>query len=64
MVPLTAGLVVPPASTEVMLAVAMAAPAVPFAGPVAVTVGEALTIVSDMPAPQLEVAVLLLVSPP
>ena len=65
MVPLTAGAVVPPASTELMLAAVMAVPIVPLAGPVAVTVGENLaTTVSDIAAPQVEVAVLLLASPP
>ena len=53
------------ASTEEMLAVVMAVPAVPVPGPVAVIVGAALaTTVSDIPEPQVEVAVLLLVSPP
>ena len=65
MVPVAAGAVVPPARTELMLVVAMAVPAVPVAGPVAVTVGENLaTTVSDMVPPQVEVAVLLLASPP
>ena len=54
-----------PASTELMLVVAMAVPAVPVAGPVVVRVGAALpTTVSDIVAPQVEVAVLLLASPP
>ena len=48
-VPVAAGVVVPPARTELMLAVAMAVPAVPVPGPAAVTVGENLaTTVSDM----------------
>ena len=43
----------------------MAVPIVPVAGPVAVRVGDALaTTVSDIVAPQVEVAVLLLASPP
>ena len=43
----------------------MAVPAVPFAGPLAVTVGDALAItVSDMPEPQVLAAVLLFPSPP
>ena len=50
---------------ELMLVVVMAVPIVPVAGPVAVRVGDALaTTVSDIVAPQAEVAVLLLVSPP
>ena len=65
MVPLTAGAVVPPASTELMLVAVMAVPIVPVPGPVAVSVGEALeTVVSDIPAPQVDVAALLFVSPP
>ena len=53
------------ASAELMLAVVMAVPIVPVAGPVAVRVGTALpTTVSDIVAPQVEVAVLLLASPP
>ena len=65
MVPVAAGAVVPPARTEVMLAVAMAVPAVPVPGPAAVTVGANLaTTVSDIVEPQVEVAVLLLASPP
>ena len=65
MVPVTAGAVVPPASTELMLPTVMAVPAVPVPGPLAVTVGEALpTTVSDIVEPQVEVAVLLFVSPP
>ena len=48
-----------------MLVVLMAVPIVPLAGPVAVSVGEALaTTVSDMVPPQVEFAVLLLASPP
>ena len=48
-----------------MLAAVMAVPAVPVAGPVVVRVGAALpTTVSDIVAPQVEVAALLLVSPP
>ena len=43
----------------------MAVPAVPVAGPVAVSVGAAwATTVSDIVEPQVEVAALLLVSPP
>jgi hypothetical protein len=43
----------------------MALPAVPFAGPVAVTVGLALlTTVSDIAEPQVLAAALLFVSPP
>ena len=43
----------------------MAVPAVPVAGPVAVTVGVALpTIVSDIPEPQVLAAELLFPSPP
>ena len=65
MVPLTAGVVVPPASTELMKPAAMAVPALPAPGAPTVSVGENLaTVVSDIPAPQAEVAVLLLVSPP
>ena len=65
MVPVAAGLVVPPASTELTLPAAMAVPIVPLPGAPAVTVGEALaTIVSDIPKPQVEVAALLLASPP
>ena len=65
MVPLAAGTMVPPARTELMLVVVMAVPIVPVAGPVVVRVGDALpTTVSDIVAPQVEVAVLLLVSPP
>ena len=42
----------------------MAVPAVPVAGPLAVSVGLALaTTVSVMPAPQVEAAALLLASP-
>ncbi len=53
------------ASAEEMLAVVIAVPAVPVPGPVAVTVGAALaTIVSDIVEPQVDVAVLLLASPP
>ncbi len=65
MVPVAAGAVVPPARVELMLVVVMAVPIVPVAGPVAVRVGDALpTTVSDMVPPQVEVAVLLLASPP
>ena len=65
MVPVMAGAVVPLARTELMLAVAMAVPIVPVPGAPIVTVGENLaTTVSDIVAPQVEVAVLLLVSPP
>ena len=65
MVPVTAGAVVPPASTELMELAAMAVPAVPVPGPPAVTVGANLaTVVSDIVEPQVEVAVLLLASPP
>ena len=65
MVPVAAGAVVPPARTELMLAAAMAVPAVPVPGPPIVTVGENLaTTVSDIVAPQVEVAVMLLASPP
>ena len=43
----------------------MAVPIVPVPGPVAVTVGANLaTVVSDIVEPQVEVAVLLLASPP
>ena len=53
------------ASAELMLAAEMAVPAVALAGPVVVRVGAALpTTVSDIEAPQVEAAVLLLVSPP
>ena len=53
------------ASAELMLAAVMAVPAVPVAGPVVVRVGDALpTTVSDIVPPQVEVAVLLLASPP
>ena len=65
MVPVAAGAVVPPARTELMLAVVMAVPIVPVPGAPIVTVGENLaTTVSDMVPPQVEVAVLLLASPP
>ena len=48
-----------------MLVVAMAVPAVPVPGPAAVIVGAAWpTTVSDIVEPQVEVAVLLLASPP
>ena len=65
MVPVAAGAVVPPASTEEMFAVVMAVPIVPVPGPAAVSVGAALaTTVSDIVEPQVEVAVVLLASPP
>ena len=55
----------PEPSTELIELAPMAVPAVPFAGPVAVTVGFAFpTTVTDIPEPQLEAAVLLFVSPP
>ena len=48
-----------------MLVVAMAVPIVAVPGPVAVSVGAAWpTTVSDIVEPQVEVAVLLLASPP
>jgi hypothetical protein len=54
-----------PASTELIELEAIAVPAVPVVGPVAVTVGAALpTIVSDIPEPQVETADLLFESPP
>ena len=53
------------AKTELIELVAIAVPAVPVPGPVAVTLGEAFaTTVSDIPEAQAETAVLLLVSPP
>ena len=65
MVPLTAGAVVPPANTEEMLGAVMRVPIAPVVGPVAVSVGVALpTVVLDIVVPQVEVAALLLVSPP
>ena len=53
------------ASVELMALAAIAVPALPVPGPVAVSVGDALpTTVSDINEPQVEVAVLLLASPP
>ena len=53
-----------PARVEVRLVV-MVAPAASVAGPTVVNVGEALpTTVSDIVAPQVEVAATLLASPP
>ena len=65
MVPLTAGLVVPPASTELMLAAVMAVPAVPVPGaPSSPSARTWPPRSRTCAAPQVEVAVLLLASPP
>ena len=55
----------PLASTELIELVAIAVPAVPVPGPVAVTVGDAFgTTVSDIPEPHRLTAAPLLLSPP
>jgi hypothetical protein len=55
----------PPARVPDTELVAIAVPAVPVPGPLAVRVGEAAeTTVSDIPVPQVVTAVLLLASPP